>query len=104
MLKKVAEGANRDQRKLMRKYEKMKKKIDLTTWHEEGRKLSNNYCEVCGHYFSPNMLTGHHVFSQKAYPQWRLNPKNRLIVCQECHNKIHNGQIKIDREKYRPTD
>lgn len=78
------------------------KKPKLEEWHQEGREKTGNFCEVCRLWFPDEMLCGHHVFSQKAYPQWRLHPKNRLMVCQQCHNKIHSGKVKIDKDNYRP--
>ena len=80
----------------------MKKKDKLDQWHQEGREKTKNHCELCGLWFPDEMLCGHHPFSQKAYPQWRLYPKNRVMTCQQCHNKIHNGQIKINKDQYRP--
>lgn len=78
------------------------KKHSLEKWHQQGRELTNNHCEICHKWFEDEMLCGHHPNTQKAHPEWRLNPINRLIVCQYCHNKIHNGEIKIDKTKYRP--
>lgn len=68
---------------------------NLTKWHKEGREKSNNHCEVCRRWFPDNMLAGHHVKSRGSRIDLKLDPNNRKIVCQECHNKIHNGTIKL---------
>jgi hypothetical protein len=72
--------------------------MNLKEWHEEGRRKSNNHCEVCQRWFPDNMLCGHHCKSKKSRPDLKLDPTNRLMVCYQCHFKIHSGEIKINKK------
>lgn len=44
-------------------------------------------CEVCG---AESKLQMHHLFAQSIYPERALEPENTILVCPECHQRIHN--------------
>ncbi|EKO3933625.1 HNH endonuclease [Psychromonas sp. KJ10-10] len=53
-------------------------------------------CELC-----PNdtNLHGHHIIDLGFGGEGE--PENILVVCKPCHDKIHNGEIKINTFDYR---
>lgn len=65
-------------------------------------------CEVCGEKLKKdkNNLESHHIHFQKDFNEngvhcdkkhIKMNAKsNLLIVCQQCHDDIHNGKIKVN--------
>lgn len=52
-------------------------------------------CEMCGRSFAlnPSELVGHHKIELTpeniTNPDVALNPSNVMIICSDCHNKIH---------------
>lgn len=60
-------------------------------------KMRENYkCEICG---NDKNIQGHHMedygFDGEA------DPDKIFVVCKECHDKIHNGIIKIKAFDFR---
>jgi 5-methylcytosine-specific restriction endonuclease McrA len=42
------------------------------------------------------MVTFHHIYTRKAYPELSETPWNMMPVCLICHNKIHgNGLVEF---------
>lgn len=60
---------------------------------------SNNPCIVCGLNKS-GMVTFHHIYTQKAYPEYKCSTWNLLPVCKQHHNEIHNKGTNSFCEKY----
>ncbi len=59
-----------------------------SAWQRERRRVrqANPLCQQCGLRLSEQV---HHVHElQHAFAQ-RLDPRNLLAVCAECHEKIH---------------
>lgn len=53
----------------------------------EQYKKINNYCTNCNNLIN---LSLHHIQTKSQAPYLKYNPYNWLIVCRQCHNKIHN--------------
>lgn len=45
-------------------------------------------CQECGNKKGGN-LNAHHILSFANFPHLRLNIKNGITLCKECHKKIH---------------
>jgi 5-methylcytosine-specific restriction endonuclease McrA len=58
--------------------------------------LSRGKCETCG---SKERLEAHHIIRWADYPQGRIDPKNGMCLCAECHAKEHehDGVIHLMR-------
>lgn len=39
------------------------------------------------------MVTFHHIYTRKAYPEHSETPWNMMPVCLICHNKIHGNTL-----------
>ena len=61
-------------------------------------------CRICGR----PATEIHHIYTRYSHipdhlgvPRFPSNhhPYNLILVCHECHMKIHNGKIKVDRER-----
>lgn len=50
---------------------------------------SKGRCEFCG---SKEKLEAHHVFRWSEYPAGRIDLRNGLCLCAECHAKQHEGE------------
>lgn len=50
---------------------------------------SNLPCVACG-LNKENMVTYHHIHTQKSRPDLRNNPFNLISVCQRHHNDFHS--------------
>lgn len=50
-------------------------------------KERSNECEKCG---SKNKLQIHHIKGYTQYPESRFDLNNVLLLCKECHKKIHS--------------
>jgi 5-methylcytosine-specific restriction endonuclease McrA len=48
----------------------------------------SNKCEYCG---STEKLTVHHIKPRSSNPELSFEPSNLVILCEKCHNHIHNG-------------
>lgn len=46
-------------------------------------------CEKCGELHN---LTVHHVKPRQTHPELAFEPSNLVVLCQECHNIVHNGR------------
>lgn len=73
-------------------------------WSSEWRKLSarvkerDNYeCQVCKSegLVTLDKLLVHHIKPVEFYPEDKLNAENLIVVCLECHNRIHYGEKKL---------
>ena len=52
--------------------------------------LSKGKCETCG---SENDLEAHHIISWAEYPQGRIDVKNGICLCHECHTEEHKDDL-----------
>ncbi len=81
---------------------------DLEQWHAIVCAAENFICRICKKDFSYELyfqedgnrrvnqyVTGHHIKTQKAFPELRLNTENGCCVCKDCHTKIHKGLVEI---------
>ncbi|EEF8158878.1 TPA: HNH endonuclease [Citrobacter amalonaticus] len=67
-----------------------KKAISLAKTRE------NNICELCQ---NDTNIHGHHIIDVGFGGEGE--PENILVVCKPCHDKIHNGEIKINTYDFR---
>ncbi|MCU2844573.1 HNH endonuclease [Enterobacter hormaechei subsp. steigerwaltii] len=67
-----------------------KKAISLAKTRE------NNICELCQ---NDTNIHGHHIIDVGFGVGGE--PENILVVCKPCHDKIHNGEIKINTYDFR---
>ena len=44
-------------------------------------------CEICG---EEKKLQMHHLLAESIYPEKALDPHNTILVCEQCHTRIHN--------------
>ena len=66
---------------------------NMKEWHRFV--CAGGKCEICGIWYSPNMLCGHHKKTKGAHPELKLETDNGICVCALCHYRIHTGEIKI---------
>lgn len=60
---------------------------------------ANEPCCNCG-LEGEGMVTYHHVYTRKAYPELSETKWNMMPVCLTCHNKIHSkGLVEIANNK-----
>lgn len=45
-------------------------------------------CELCGE--QKESLQMHHLLAASIYPEKALEPRNTMLVCSTCHQRIHN--------------
>ena len=43
-------------------------------------------CSICG---QETKLTIHHIKAKSEYPELRFRMGNLMVVCRDCHNRIH---------------
>ena len=55
-------------------------------------------CAACKTVF--RQRTYHHVYTQKARPDMRENPNNKMPLCLEHHNMIHSKGTTYMSEQY----
>ena len=56
---------------------------------------SNKPCICCG-IIGSDIVCYHHIYSKKAFPQYKTEKWNLLSCCLKHHNQIHNsGLVKI---------
>ena len=46
-------------------------------------------CELCGD--TEKNLQMHHLYAVSEYPELALEQNNTMLVCEGCHQKIHNN-------------
>lgn len=57
------------------------------------KRLVPSVCEICG---ETNTATLHkHHIVERTDPNTSHDDANLAIICANCHNKVHDGQIKI---------
>jgi len=61
---------------------------------------SNPYrCALCGRgslFEDGPKLVVHHIKSFAQYPELKYEPSNGMVLCVDCHRKVHKGEIQID--------
>ena len=65
-------------------YRKMKKRV---------RQRDNNTCQCCGYHSDKkthHKLEVHHIFGYKDHLDYRIEDKNCVVLCQDCHKKYHS--------------
>lgn len=80
-----------------------KSKYDFDIERFENRKLwlslkskklyEQQVCEICGKEYN---LEVHHILPRSSNPELSLDYENLMILCKECHIKIHSN----DKHKY----
>lgn len=50
--------------------------------------ISKGKCELCG---STNRLEAHHIIKWADYPQGRIDIKNGMCLCHDCHTEQHKN-------------
>lgn len=55
-------------------------------------KLQGGCCERCGKAFVSEALEIHHIVSISENPSMALATKNLVLLCHDCHQKVH-GKI-----------
>ncbi len=58
----------------------------------ERDKYTCQHCETTG-----GRLVVHHVKTFKIYPELRLEPDNGIVLCNDCHEKLHLSRVKRPR-------
>lgn len=66
-----------------RKIGKFKKKV-----------LSSSSC-VCADCGCPTGLELHHILPQSQYPQYACDRRNVMLLCHDCHEKLHKDLIRM---------
>ncbi len=90
--------------------EKNSKKARIT--HNLLRKqrmiVLGNKCNICGYNECLEILEFHHINQEHKYNSndWktkRFDPAEFLLVCPNCHKKIHLGIINVEKNNRRPS-
>lgn len=63
--------------------------------------IKNNYlyCEICGvNSNGTQKFEVHHIYYASLFPKHKElhNPKNLILLCINCHNKMHSGNMRND--------
>lgn len=59
----------------------------VSAWRD--KVLANGKCEICG---KTENLEAHHVLHWADYPMGRIDIKNGMCICVECHANEHVGE------------
>lgn len=71
------------------------------------RKRDKNRCRLCNKDVQRHGEI-HHIYSRRSFIPAYLNlewipnnnhPYNLILLCPDCHRKIHNGSLKIEKDK-----
>lgn len=69
-------------------------------WQWKLLSASAYHCALCGkgsvwgdEYGRPVIV--HHIKSYVQYPELRCEPSNGIVLCADCHRKVHKGEIQI---------
>jgi len=68
----------------------------MIEWHKQVCEKYDYTCQVCFRKFPKEMVTGHHIHTQKSSPHLKYDINNGILLCLADHNKVHNGEITID--------
>ena len=64
------------------------KRLNKDVFEVEKRRFKlNKSCSLCG---SKEALTVHHVKKTGYFPELKYDPNNWIVLCDECHNKLHH--------------
>lgn len=64
---------------------------DILQYEKDYVKAINPYCAICG---NENNLTIHHIKPVRSFPWLKYDINNFMVLCGDCHYKLHNGGIK----------
>ena len=56
----------------------------------------NHTCQVCHGKSKDKILNVHHIESRKTGGD---SPNNLITLCETCHNKLHNGELKVELKR-----
>jgi hypothetical protein len=62
-------------------------------WRTRVYKRDNYTCQICGAH--PQRPHAHHIRSAKRYPKLRYEISNGITLCEQCHARVHLGEISI---------
>lgn len=84
---------------LRKKYAKRSNSKELRNIIKSGGVI---YCELCGE--QTPTPTIHHVYECSLYPQFKNEKWNKMILCPNCHAKVHlyeelNNELKTKKLK-----
>lgn len=68
-------------------YNRQLKSKEWKNFRKEVFKIKGKKCEICN---STNHLNIHHPFYTKGKLAWEYNPSDMMVLCLDCHKKIHN--------------
>ena len=60
-------------------------------WRNKIFERDSYTCQICKK--KGGNINAHHIKSFKNYPKLRLNINNGITLCEECHKKVHKGEI-----------
>lgn len=61
--------------------------IDYVLWRDAIFKKYNNTCQYCGK--NGGIMHAHHIKEYAQNPEKRYDISNGILLCEECHKKIH---------------
>ena len=62
----------------------------------EERSLKSGKCDKCG---KTDNLEAHHIVHWTVYPKGRVDIKNGICLCDECHAEEHRGELPYEMMK-----
>jgi len=65
-------------------------------WRKAVFERDNYTCQICGQVGGD--LNAHHIKSFKNYKSLRYVNNNGITLCEECHKKIHRGDVFIEKK------
>ena len=71
---------------------KMRKTYGYRQWRERVVER-DNVCQICG---GEEDLHAHHKKSFSQYPLLRYDVTNGITLCNECHKKVHKGELSYE--------
>lgn len=73
------------------------RELFLQIWNERAHR-----CTVCSSFLGHEPLAHYfaHVLSKGAYPKFKLNPCNIVLMCLPCHSDFDHGNCNLDKFDY----
>lgn len=77
----------------LRNNHKALRKKKLLLYKEQG-----GCCAYCGGHFGTESLEIHHLVSVSENPSLALSTRNMVLLCHECHQKVHGKLPSVENE------
>ena len=66
---------------------------EYRNWRADVLERDEYTCQYCGK--KGGVLNAHHKKEYAKYPELRYEVENGVTLCEECHRKVHKGEIEV---------